>query len=271
MPYAVSASEYTSNVVRLAYLKLIESFGGEDSNTWVAEAARLVVEHDGAKAGAVKQIAQSGGDITRIMSAQKEKWTHDMQWLATMDVHAMFIMVSGNAASPAAHAQNECHLGSVEMSKWYNTKFSLAAEISNIYRFILSKHSQHEALHKFMAKELKKKRAFDLSNVYKTQTAVKGMLAALFEPYVKFSVFPWTNLAKVLIEYKLVLRNFLPNAKFPNFGSEYSDCYRTSHWKALYFMLKDSNPEKKVTLSSLDDWPKGDGSDVPLTLITMGR
>jgi hypothetical protein len=131
--------------------------------------------------------------------------------------------------------------------------------------------SQHEALCKFMAKELKKKRAFDLSDVYKTWTAVKGMLAALFEPYMKFSVFPWMNLVKVLIEYKLVLRNFLPNAKFPNFSSEYSDCYGMSHWKALYFMLKDSNPEKKVTLSSLDDWPKGDGLDVLLIIDYNGE
>ncbi|KAF9504986.1 hypothetical protein BS47DRAFT_1368401 [Hydnum rufescens UP504] len=238
-----------------AYLKLIESFGGEDSDTWAAEATRLIGN---------MMIAQSGGDIARIMSAQKEKWTHDMQWLATMDVHAMFIMVSSNAASPAAHAQNECRLGSIEMSEWFNAKFSMAAEISDIYCFILSKCSQHEALREFTAEESQKKRAFDLSNVYKTRTAIKGMLAALFRPYVEFSVFPWTNLAKILIEHKLVLRNFLPNAQFPNFGSEYSDHYGTSHWKALYFTLQDTNPERKVTLSSLDDWPEGDASDIPL-------
>ncbi|KAF9520257.1 hypothetical protein BS47DRAFT_1357488 [Hydnum rufescens UP504] len=75
---SVSASEYTSNVVRPAYLKLIESFGGEDSDTWAAEATRLIAEHDGVKAAAAKQIAQSGGDIARIMSAQKEKWQHMM-------------------------------------------------------------------------------------------------------------------------------------------------------------------------------------------------
>ncbi|KAF9503804.1 hypothetical protein BS47DRAFT_1369260 [Hydnum rufescens UP504] len=140
----------------------------------------------------------------------------------------------------------------------------MAAEISDIYRFILSKRSQHEALREFTAEESQKKRAFDLSNVYKTRTAVKGMLAALFRPYVEFSVFPWTNLVKILIEHKLVLRNFLPNAQFPNFGSEYSDHYGTSHWKALYFALQDTNPERKVTLSSLDDWPEGDASDIPL-------
>ncbi|KAF9518957.1 hypothetical protein BS47DRAFT_1388633 [Hydnum rufescens UP504] len=140
----------------------------------------------------------------------------------------------------------------------------MAAEISDIYRFILSKRSQHEALCEFTAEESQKKRAFDLSNVYKTQTAIKGMLAALFRPYVEFSVFPWTNLAKILIEHKLVLRNFLPNAQFPNFGSEYSDHYGTSHWKALYFALQDTNPERKVTLSSLDDWPEGDALDIPL-------
>ncbi|KAF9513648.1 hypothetical protein BS47DRAFT_1393051 [Hydnum rufescens UP504] len=229
-----------------------------------AEATRLIAEHDGAKAAAVKQIAQSGGDITWIMSAQKEKWTHDMQWLTTMDVHAMFIMVSSNTASPAAHAQNECHLGSIEMSKWFNTKFSMAAKISDIYHFILSKHSQHEALHEFTAEESQKKRAFDLSNVYKTQTAIKGMLAALFKPYMEFSVFPWTNLVKILIEHKLILRNFLPNAQFPNFSSEYSDHYGMSHWKALYFVLQDTNPKRKVTLSSLNDWPEGDALDILL-------
>ncbi|KAF9502955.1 hypothetical protein BS47DRAFT_1402902 [Hydnum rufescens UP504] len=250
---SVSASEYTSNVVRLAYLKLIESFGGEDSDTWAAEATRLIAEHDGVKAAAAKQIAQSGGDISLDYVCSEGKWTHDMQWLATMDVHAMFIMVSGNAASPAAHVQNECHLGSIEMSEWFNAKLSMAAKISDIYRFILSKHSQHEALCEFMAEESQKKRAFDLSNIYKTQTAIKGMLAALFRPYMEFSVFPWTNLAKILIEHKLVLRNFLPNAQFPNFGSEYSDHYGTSHWKALYFTLQDTNPERK-----------GDASDIPL-------
>ena len=46
---------------------------------WVAEAASLIAEHDGMKADAAKQIAQSGGDITQIMSTQKEKWMHNMQ------------------------------------------------------------------------------------------------------------------------------------------------------------------------------------------------
>ncbi|KAF9519120.1 hypothetical protein BS47DRAFT_1388535 [Hydnum rufescens UP504] len=115
------------------------------------------------------------------------------------------------------------------MSEWFNAKFSMAAEISDIYHFILSKRSQHEALREFTAEESQKKRAFDLSNVYKTRTAIKGMLAALFRPYVEFSVFPWMNLAKILIEHKL-----------------------------------DTNPERKVTLSSLNDWPEGDASDIPL-------
>ncbi|KAF9509157.1 hypothetical protein BS47DRAFT_1365436 [Hydnum rufescens UP504] len=175
---SVSGSEYTSNVVRPAYLKLIESFGGEDSDTWAAEATRLITEY-GVKAAAVKQIAQSGGDITWIMSAQKEKWTHDMQWLTTMDVHAMFIM--------------------------------------------------HEALCELTAEESQKKRAFDLTNIYKTQMAIKGMLAALFKPYMEFLVFPWMNLVKILIKHKLA-----------------------------------TNPERKVTLSSLNDWPEGDASDILL-------
>ncbi|KAF9511790.1 hypothetical protein BS47DRAFT_1363556 [Hydnum rufescens UP504] len=67
-------------------LKLIESFGGKDSDTWAAEATRLIAEHDGVKAAAVETDCAAGGIFAQIMSAQKEKWTHDMQWLATMDV-----------------------------------------------------------------------------------------------------------------------------------------------------------------------------------------
>ena len=147
----------------------------------------------------------------------------------------------------------------------------MAAKICNIYHFILSKHSQHEALHEFTAKEFHKKRAYDLSNVYKTQTAVKGMLAALFEPYVKFSVFPWMNLAKVLVEHKLVLRNFLPDAIFPNFSSKYSDCYGTLHWKSLYFTLEDTSPNRKIMLSSLNNWPEEDPSDISLIVDYNGE
>ncbi|KAF9504178.1 hypothetical protein BS47DRAFT_1368974 [Hydnum rufescens UP504] len=113
--------------------------------------------------------------------------------------------------------------GSIEMSEWLNTKFLMAAKISDIYCFILSKHSQHKAL-----------------------------------------FLPWMNLVKILIKHKLILRNFLPNAQFPNFGSEYSDHYGTSHWKALYFTLQDTNPERKVTPSSLNDWPEGDALDILL-------
>ncbi|KAF9518141.1 hypothetical protein BS47DRAFT_1389315 [Hydnum rufescens UP504] len=105
-------------------LSLSSLLGGEDSDTWAAEATRLIAEHDGVKAAAGKtDCAVRRGNIARIIS---------------------------NAASPAAHAQHECHRDL----------------------------SDHEALHEFMAEESQKKRAFDLSNVYKTRTAVKGMLAA---------------------------------------------------------------------------------------------
>ncbi|KAF9516153.1 hypothetical protein BS47DRAFT_1360547 [Hydnum rufescens UP504] len=127
----------------------------------------------GAKAGAAKQIAQSGGDIVWIMSSQKEKWMHDMHWLATMDIHSLIIMVSGNAASPAAHAQNECQLGSEEMAAWYCSKFDMPTQLADIYWFILAWHSQYQELHEFMEEDALKKWNEDLSNVYKTRTTVK--------------------------------------------------------------------------------------------------
>jgi hypothetical protein len=121
------------NMVQPAYGQLIESFRGEESPEWAAEAVWLIAEHESVKVGATKLVAQSGGDIAWIMANQKDKWTHDMQWLATMDIHTMFLMVTGNAASPAMYTQNECHLGSEEMAAWYNSNFIMPTQLANIH------------------------------------------------------------------------------------------------------------------------------------------
>jgi hypothetical protein len=259
------------NTVQPAYAQLIESFGGEDSPEWATEAARLVAEHESAKAGAAKQIALSGGDIARIMSNQKTQWTQDMRWLATMDIHAMFLMVSGNAASPAAHAQNECRLGSEEMAAWYNSNFNMSTQLASIYRFILGRRSEYADLDQYNEQERKRKRDEELSTTYKTRTAVKDTLIALFAPYVKVSKFPWTNLAKVLVNNKLVISNFVPDHEFPNFGSSHSDDHTTDQYKALYYALEETHSEKRITVTKLDDWPAGGAEDVALITDRCGE
>ena len=267
----VTASDYTQNTVKPAYAALIESFGGEDTDEWTAEAVRLVAEHEGAKAAAAKVVAQSGGDVARIMASQKDKWTHDMWWLATMDIHTLIIMVSGNAGSAAAHAQNECRLGSEEMADWYKSKFDMQNQLADIYRYILARCSQFEELHEFTQDEMIKKRSEDLSNVYKTRTAVKDSLIRLFKPFVKLSVFPWTNLAKVLVQHRLVITNFVPDLAFPGFGSSYSDNHSTDEFKALYYALEETSPDRKITVSRLDNWPEGDPEDVALITDKDGK
>ncbi|KAF9503567.1 hypothetical protein BS47DRAFT_1369437 [Hydnum rufescens UP504] len=42
----------------------------------------MIGEH-GVRLEATKLVAQSSGDIARIMANQKDKWTHDMQWAGT--------------------------------------------------------------------------------------------------------------------------------------------------------------------------------------------
>ncbi|KAF9521047.1 hypothetical protein BS47DRAFT_1357000 [Hydnum rufescens UP504] len=263
---SVTALDYTAHMVKPAYNTLIQSFRGEDTEEWAVEAARLVAEHKGVKAGATKQIAQSRGDIVRIMSSQKEKWTHDMHWLATMDIHSLIIMVSGNAASPAAHAQNECRLGSEEMAAWYHSKFDMPTQLADIYWFILARHLQYQELHEFMEEDALKKWNEDLSNVYKTRTTVKDHLIHLFRPFVKMSMFPWTNLAKILIQHKLSITNFVLDHEFPNFGSSYVDGHSTDEFRALYFALEEMSPDKRIGVSQLDNWPDCDADDI--TLIT---
>ncbi|KAF9516798.1 hypothetical protein BS47DRAFT_1360028 [Hydnum rufescens UP504] len=261
---SVSAQDYTVNMVQPAYAQLIESFGGEESPEWATEAAWLIAEHESAKVGATKLVAQSGGDIAQIMANQKDKWTHNMQWLATMDIHTMFLMVTGNAASPAAHAQNKCHLGSEEMAAWYNSNFTMSTQLANIYQFILSCHSWYAELNQFNEEQGKRKRDEDLSTMYKTRTAIKDTLIGLFSPFVKMTKFPWTNLAKVLVQNKLIISNFVPNDKFPNFSTSLSDLHTTDQYKTLYYALKESSPEKKIVITKVDNWPVGEAEDVAL-------
>ncbi|KAF9511414.1 hypothetical protein BS47DRAFT_1395059 [Hydnum rufescens UP504] len=252
---SVSAWDYTVNMVQPAYAQLIKSFGGEESPEWATEAARLIAEHESAKVGATKLVAQSGGDIAWIMANQKDKWTHNMQWLATMDIHMMFLMVTGNAASPAAHAQNECHLGSKEMAAWYNSNFMMSTQL----------------LDQFNEEQGKRKRDEDLSTMYKTRTAIKDTLICLFLPFVKMTKFPWANLAKVLVQNKLIISNFVLNDEFLNFGRSLSDLHTTDQYKKLYYVLKESDPEKKTVITKVDNWPVGEAEDVALIMDRHGE
>ncbi|KAF9511327.1 hypothetical protein BS47DRAFT_1363848, partial [Hydnum rufescens UP504] len=215
----------------------------------------LIAEHESAKVGATKLVAQSGGDIARVMANQKDKWTHDMQWLATMDIHMMFLMVTGNAASPAAHAQNECRLGSEEMAAWYNSNFTMSTQLANIYRFILSRRSRYAELDQFNEEQGKRKHDEDLSTTYKTRTAIKDTLIGLFSPFVKMTKFPWTNLAKVLVQNKLIISNFVPN-------DEFRTSARHSQILTHHQYSEESSPEKKIVITKVDNWPVGEAEDV---------
>ncbi|KAF9520803.1 hypothetical protein BS47DRAFT_1357200 [Hydnum rufescens UP504] len=202
-------------MVQPAYAQLIKSFGGEESPEWATEAAWLIAEHESVKVGAAKLVAQSSGDIAQIMANQKDKWTHDMQWLATMDIHTMY------------------------------------AELDQ-----------------FNEEQGKRKCDEDLSTTYKTRTAIKDTLTSLFLPFVKMTKFPWTNLAKVLVQNKLIILNFVPNDKFLNFGMSLSDLHTTDQYKTLYYALKESSP---IVITKVDNWPVGEAEDVALIMDRHGE
>ncbi|KAF9504515.1 hypothetical protein BS47DRAFT_1368725 [Hydnum rufescens UP504] len=193
----------------------------EESPEWAMEAAWLIAEHESAKVGATKLVTQSNGDIAWIMANQKDKWTHDMQWLATMDIHMMFLM--------------------------------------------------YAELNQFNEEQGKRKCDEDLSTTYKTRTAIKDTLIGLFSPFVKMTKFPWTNLTKVLVQNKLIILNFVPKNKFPNFSTSLSDLHTTNQYKTLYYALEESSPEKKIVITKVDNWPVGEAEDVALIMDRHGE
>ncbi|KAF9503574.1 hypothetical protein BS47DRAFT_1369442 [Hydnum rufescens UP504] len=122
---SVSAWDYTVNMVQPAYAQLIESFGGEESPEWATEPAQLIAEHESVKVGATKLVHNPVVTLHGLWPIKRTSGHMILQWLATMDIHTMFLMVTGNAASPAAHAQKECRLGSKEMAAWTAIKDTL--------------------------------------------------------------------------------------------------------------------------------------------------
>jgi hypothetical protein len=84
-------------------------------------------------------------------------------------------------------------------------------------------------------------------------------------------MFPWTNLAKVLLQHRLVITNIVPGHEFHEFGSSHSDYHSTEEFRALYFALEETSPGKKITVTQLDSWPEGNMGDFALITDRDGK
>src|SRR6202040_1781152 len=130
---------------------------------WKAKAKELVAEHTTHKAEGAIAISQKPSELGRAMKQATKQWSDDLKWLAMMNAHAMFVIVSGSS-DPAVAKHNVMLCGSQAMTDWAKGYLPLqSAFLSTIHAHIvmalgmpllMSACSQPKDMHK-MWKEIK--------------------------------------------------------------------------------------------------------------------
>ncbi|KAF9502837.1 hypothetical protein BS47DRAFT_1403049 [Hydnum rufescens UP504] len=242
---SVSQSDYTKNTVRPAYDELVKKYGGEKSEDWAAESARLVKEYTETRVAISADIAKHGGEVAKIIASHKRAWQKDFRALASFGVHCELTVLADNACSPAAHAQNGQLFGTAEMESYYKSRRDFKSHVGDVYTFILSAKAGVRKAEEHKAQTLRREREEAFKNPNKAKGKVSKMLIQLFEPFICWTTFPWLKLPQKLLSHNLVIDGVLPLSRFRLFGSLSIDHYSVSEIQAMYNALE--NGQLKVS------------------------
>ncbi|KAF9516088.1 hypothetical protein BS47DRAFT_1360647 [Hydnum rufescens UP504] len=231
--------------VHPAYDELIKKYGGEKSEDWAAESARLVKEYTETRAAISADITKHGGEVAKIIASHKRAWQKDFRALASFGVHCELTVLADNACSPAAHAQNGQLFGTAEMESYYKSRHDFKSHVGDIYTFILSAKAGVRKAEEHKAQTLRHEREEAFKNPNKAKGKVSKMLIQLFEPFICWTTFPWLKLPQKLLSHNLVIDGVLPLSCFRLFGSLSIDHYSVSEIQAMYNALE--NGQLKVS------------------------
>ncbi|KAF9508117.1 hypothetical protein BS47DRAFT_1398084 [Hydnum rufescens UP504] len=242
---SVSQSDYTKNTVRPAYDELVKKYGGERSEDWAAESTRMVKEYTETREAITGDIAKHGGEVAKIIASHKRAWQKDFRVLASFGVHCKLTVLADNACSPAAHAQNGQLFGTVEMELYYKSRRDFKSHVGDVYTFILSAKAGVREAEEHKARTLRHEREEAFKNPNKAKGKVLKMLIQLFEPFIRWTTFPWQKLPQRLLSHNLRIDGVLPLSRFRLLGSLSIDHYNVSEIQAMYNALE--NGQLKVS------------------------
>jgi hypothetical protein len=252
--------EYVRDVVRPAYLKLIEEHGGQNSAEWKAKAKQLIEDHSSLKAAGAAAIAQTPSDLGKVMNQLSARWEDDLKWGATMNIHGMFILVSG-IPDAAASKHNVMVCGSKAMHQWATTNLPVEdALLPLIHSSILMATGQPVML----PKRLQPK------DMHKMRKEVSDeILRLVLACGVKISRVPWRNLPSFLATHHLKFENWPSVSEFPSVQDLAVDQVRTESWKMLWEAFFDKKDSKRVMVSSLSDVSSANEGRLPGTTVLL--
>ncbi|KAF9509934.1 hypothetical protein BS47DRAFT_1396453 [Hydnum rufescens UP504] len=258
---SVSQSDYTKNTVRPAYDELVKKYGGERSEDWAAESTHMVKEYTETREAITGDIIKHGGEVEKIIASHKRAWQKDFRVLASFGVHCELTVLADNACSPAAHAQNGQLFGTVEMELYYKSRHDFKSHVGDIYTFILSAKAGVREAEEHKARTLRHEQEEAFKNPNKAKGKVSKMLTQLFEPFIRWTTFPWWKLPQRLLSHNLRIDGVLPLSRFQLLGSLSIDHYNVSEIQAMYNALE--NGQLKVSECTHEESNSGE-----TTLIT---
>ncbi|KAF9508702.1 hypothetical protein BS47DRAFT_1365783 [Hydnum rufescens UP504] len=218
-----------------AYDELIKKYGGEKSEDWAAESARLVKEYTETRAAISADIAKHGGEVAKIIASHKRAWQKDFRALASFGIMP---------ALPLLMLRMGSYLG---LQRWNRTTSpGVTSSLTlDVYTFILSAKAGVRKAEEHKAQTLRCEREEAFKNPNKAKGKVSKMLIQLFEPFICWTTFPWLKLPQKLLSHNLVINGVLPLSRFRLFGSLSIDHYSVSEIQAMYNALE--NGQLKVS------------------------
>jgi hypothetical protein len=250
--------EYVAQVIKPAYLALVEAHGGPHSQSWKQKAKDLVAEHTKRKTDGARKIAINAAELGSQMKSLNKRWTDDVKWGARLNMHIMYIIISGNP-DLAASRHNTMVCGTAAMQKWCKAELPVATSLlPKIHSYIVAEGGltgiRPTQAPKQMPNDMHAKRA-----------ACTAELTRLFEEHSGTEVrskFPWGTIPAFLIRHRLRIDNWPPSPEFPDILEVKVGSVRMEQWTNLWKRLFATDDARRLTVKQLE---VPDDQDLPPT------
>ncbi|KAF9503195.1 hypothetical protein BS47DRAFT_1402649 [Hydnum rufescens UP504] len=220
--------EYVEKVIQPAYRLLILEHGGEDSAEWKKKAKELVEQHNASKAAQAAAIALSPAAMGKVIKQTTKRWTNDLKWMATMNIHGFCALFSG--IPDEAASKHNAHIA--EDDSFSHPSLSGGAAAAK----------GHEAEGPKTMHMMWKEISEELQN--------------LLKPFVgHVPRVPWATLPRFLANNHLKMENWVTELDFLNLMSLDVSVVQTDSWKKLwwaFFEPKDDSQQVRI-LQLVDD------------------
>ncbi|KAF9505168.1 hypothetical protein BS47DRAFT_1368286 [Hydnum rufescens UP504] len=204
--------EYVAEVIKPTYLALISEHGGSQSKAWKRKAKELVAEHTKCKVVTAQKISLNAAELGSQMKSLNKRWSDDVKWGAKLNMHIMYIIISGNP-NVAASKHNTMVCGTSAMQKWCKAELPVQTLLlPKIHSYIIAT----EGLTGIWPTQAPKQMPPDMHAKWTTCTAE---LTWLFEECSRATVgskFPWGTIPAFLIRHHLWIKNWPATQEFPD-------------------------------------------------------